>query len=64
VVQIKVGDFPVVQWLRLHASNAGGMGLIPGQGTIIQHAVQCGNFFFNLKIKKIIIKWGNSLPLA
>ena len=22
-----------VQWLRLHASNAGGMGLIPGQGT-------------------------------
>ena len=22
----------VVQWLRLHASNAGGLGLIPGQG--------------------------------
>ena len=22
----------VVQWLRLYASNAGGMGLIPGQG--------------------------------
>ena len=22
-----------VQWLRLHAPNAGGLGLIPGQGT-------------------------------
>ena len=22
-----------VQWLKLHASNAGGEGLIPGQGT-------------------------------
>ena len=23
----------MVQWLRLHAPNAGGLGLIPGQGT-------------------------------
>ena len=23
----------VVLWLRLHAPNAGGLGLIPGQGT-------------------------------
>ena len=23
----------VVQWLRLHAPNAGSLGLIPGQGT-------------------------------
>ncbi|TEA36862.1 hypothetical protein DBR06_SOUSAS44310005, partial [Sousa chinensis] len=23
----------VVQWIRLHAPNAGGTGLIPGQGT-------------------------------
>ena len=23
----------MVQWLRLHAPNAGGMGSIPGQGT-------------------------------
>ena len=28
-----LGTSQVVQWLRLHASNAGGMGLIPGQGT-------------------------------
>ena len=27
------GDFPVVQWLRLHTPNAGGLGSIPGQGT-------------------------------
>ena len=28
-----LGNFPVVQWLRLHAPNAGGPGWIPGQGT-------------------------------
>ena len=27
------GNFLVVQWLRLHTPNAGGLGLIPGQGT-------------------------------
>ena len=27
------GTSLVVQWLRLHATNAGGVGLIPGQGT-------------------------------
>ena len=34
---IKSGGFagtsPVVQWLRFHAPNAGGLGSIPGQGT-------------------------------
>ena len=29
-----------VQWLRLHTSNAGGAGLIPGRGTKIPHAAQ------------------------
>ena len=29
----KSGTSLVVQWLRLHAPNAGGLGLIPGQGT-------------------------------
>ena len=28
----------MVQWLELHASNAGGAGLISGQGTRIPHA--------------------------
>ena len=26
------GDSPVVQWLKLHAANAGGAGSIPGPG--------------------------------
>ena len=37
-----VGNSLAVQWLRLHASTTGGMGLIPGQGTKILHATQCG----------------------
>ena len=28
-----IGTSLVIQWLRLWASNAGGLGLIPGQGT-------------------------------
>ena len=28
----------MVQWLRLHASNAGGMGSLPSQGTKIPRA--------------------------
>ena len=31
------GNFPAVQWLGLHASPAGGTGLIPGRGTKILH---------------------------
>ena len=30
----------VVQWLRLCGSNAGCVGLMPGQGTEIPHATQ------------------------
>ena len=32
----------MVQWLRLHASDAGDVGLIPGQGTKIPHAMGRG----------------------
>ena len=32
----------VVQWVRLHASNTGGKGLIPGWGTMIPHAAWHG----------------------
>ena len=35
------GTFLVAQWLRLCASNAGGTGLIPGQGNKIPHAMWC-----------------------
>ena len=34
---VNTGTFLVVQWLRLHAPNAGGMGSNPGQGTKILH---------------------------
>ena len=36
-----MGTSLAVQWLRLHASNAGGTGLIPGWGTKIPHAAGC-----------------------
>ena len=32
------GTSLVVQWFRFHSPNAGGWGLIPGQGTKILHA--------------------------
>ena len=36
---IYLGTSLEVQWLRVCTSNAGGMGLIPGQGTKIPHVV-------------------------
>ena len=38
----KFGTSLVVQRLRLYTPNAGGVGSIPGQGTKILHATQCG----------------------
>ena len=35
------GPSLVVQWLRICASTAGGMGLIPDLGSKIPHALQC-----------------------
>ena len=49
----------MVQWLKLCPFNAGSMGSIPGQGTKIPHAVQCGqkiNFFKKIKLDKLQ-KW-------
>ena len=43
----------MAQWLRLHASNAEGTGLIPAQGAKLPHAIQCGQ---NLKLKKNLQK--------
>ena len=45
-----------VQWLRLCVSNAGGVGLIPGQGTKIPHTAQHSQ-------KKKGRKWGQSQRL-
>ena len=48
------GTSLVVQWLRLHTSNAEGMGLIPGQGTKIPHATWCSQ---KKKKKSIVIMY-------
>ena len=40
------GTSLVVQWLRLRAFNAGGVGLIPGRGTKIPHATQVAKKIF------------------
>ena len=56
-----------IQWLRLCASNAGGVGSIPGWGAKILHAMQgdqkkniytvfCLFFFFNLLNLATLIK--------
>ena len=57
VEEINLGTSLVVQWLRLHAPNARGLGSIPGQGTRshmpqlkILHAAtktQCGQLNIN-----------------
>ena len=41
----------VVQWLRLCAPTSGDMGLTPGWGTEILHAVQCDQKKNNIKNK-------------
>ena len=39
---MRLGEFPVVQWLGLRTFTAEGLGSIPGQGTKIPQAVQRG----------------------
>ena len=41
-----------IKWLRLHASTAGGLGSIAGQGTKTQHAVQHSQINLLNKLKK------------
>ena len=48
------GTSLVVQWLRLHAPNAGDMGLIPGQGTKIPQAKKRKNKQMNKKPHKYL----------
>ena len=42
IINKKIGTSLVARWLTLHAPNAGGMGLMPGQGTKILHALSHG----------------------
>ena len=54
-----VGISLAVQWLRLHASNAGAEGWIPGWGTKIPHAMWRGQ-----KEKKTSISFGDYYNLS
>ena len=42
----------MIQWVRFHASNAGGTDLIPVQGTNIPHAARFGQKKENLLLKR------------
>ena len=55
IFKICIGAFLVVRWLRLHTSNADGVGSIPGQETKIPHAKQCSQRIKKLKHKNIYI---------
>ena len=45
IIKIDLGIFLVVQWLRLCASTAGGVGLIPSWGTKILHVMGHGYIY-------------------
>ena len=63
----------MVQWIRLHASNAADAGLIPGQGTKIPHTLsqkkkkkdimRSGSEFLDLR-EKIVIVSGRSAKIS
>ena len=48
---LKKGKSLATQWLRLQTSTTGGAGSIPGQGTKILHATQCG-WYINTLFRK------------
>ena len=56
------GTSLVVQWLRLCTSTAGGMSLIPGQGTKIPYAAGNGQKRNKNKFKKTFIIFKTGLP--
>lgn len=47
------GGVPGGQWLGLHASTVGNMGLIPDQGAKILHAAATAKTFFFFFLKQI-----------
>ena len=65
--KLKMGTSLAVQWLILHVPNAGGVGLIPGQGTKIPHVAQClenKQTTKKKKKKKNLDKLGKIQPLS
>ena len=67
-IRISTGTFLGVEWLRLHAPMAAGIGWVPGQKTNTQHAVKCSQKQKTKKGKtrknlKLIYSWKEKLPL-
>ena len=54
IKDIKIGNSLAVQWLGLRTFTAGVQGSIPGRGTKIPHAAQCGKT--NKQTKNLSIK--------
>ena len=55
------GTSLVFQWLRLHASKQGDMGLIPGQRSKIPHAARRSQISKLIKFKIIIVSVTHSV---
>ena len=60
---VKVGTSPVVQGLRLHTRNAGGLGWIPGWGTR-SHTLQLRDHMLQLKEKEKILHTAMKIMLC
>ena len=58
ILKKKLGTSLVVQWLRLHAPNAGGSGSIPGQGART-HIPQLRVCMLRLKISRAAVQMGH-----
>ena len=58
-----LGTSLAVQWLRLHASNAGGMGSIPVEGTKILQAVQHSQKKFKKGISLSAVSYNSVLAV-
>ena len=59
-LRLEKGDFLIVQWLRPHAPNAGGLGAVPGWGTR-SHILQLRVCMPQLKSPHAAAKTGHSL---
>lgn len=59
-LRLEKGDFLIVQWLRPHAPNAGGLGAVPGWGTR-SHMLQLRVCMPQLKSLHAAAKTGHSL---
>ena len=67
ILKMYPGTSLAVQWLTFHASTAGDMGSIPGQGTKIPHAAMRQKFFWFIILKifypSSLCRWAKTCDL-